>query len=208
MSRISRPIFTVYSAEDNSLDDTPDLRPVVYVASLHPGVCAGPHGPHLFGFDPTQHETKPDKPFGEAAPWLADCMPQQGHADQRERSIGPMAGYSRGDAAGIDRSNALRSVSLSEPQASPKVAAIANNRTGDADGHAVENFGCASSFASPSSGLLSSIAHGLIGLLGRWQRRREVSRSIAALSRLNDRTLRDIGIDHRLQIPERVRFEP
>jgi uncharacterized protein YjiS (DUF1127 family) len=37
------------------------------------------------------------------------------------------------------------------------------------------------------------------------RREREISRSIAALSELDDRTLRDIGIHHRLQIPDIVR---
>jgi uncharacterized protein YjiS (DUF1127 family) len=120
----------------------------------------------------------------------------------------PLARYSGGDADGTDQSTAIRSVPRSEPQASAKVAAIAETLTDDADGHAAENGGCANRLASPSRGWLSSIAHGLISLWARWQRRREISRSIAALSQLDDRSLRDIGIHHRLQIPERVRSEP
>jgi uncharacterized protein YjiS (DUF1127 family) len=38
-----------------------------------------------------------------------------------------------------------------------------------------------------------------------WRREREISRSIAALSAMDDQILRDIGIEHRLQIPEIVR---
>lgn len=38
-----------------------------------------------------------------------------------------------------------------------------------------------------------------------WRREHEISRSIAALSAMDDQTLRDIGIEHRLQIPEMVR---
>lgn len=38
-----------------------------------------------------------------------------------------------------------------------------------------------------------------------WRREREIRRSIAALSEMDDRTLRDIGIEHRAQIPTIVR---
>lgn len=38
-----------------------------------------------------------------------------------------------------------------------------------------------------------------------WRRESEISRSIAALSLMDDRSLRDIGIEHRLQIPAIVR---
>lgn len=38
-----------------------------------------------------------------------------------------------------------------------------------------------------------------------WRRERDISRSIVALSELDDRSLRDIGIEHRLQIPDIVR---
>jgi len=39
----------------------------------------------------------------------------------------------------------------------------------------------------------------------RWRREREINRSIAALSEVDDRTLRDIGIHHRVHIPSIVR---
>ena len=49
----------------------------------------------------------------------------------------------------------------------------------------------------------------LLGMLGSawsfWQRQRTIRRSVAALSEMSDRELRDIGIYHRLQIPELVR---
>jgi uncharacterized protein YjiS (DUF1127 family) len=204
MSRISPPIFTVYSGGGHSLDDsefdtTPDLRPVVYVPSLHPGARVAPYDPRFFRFDPGQHETRPVTPFHDAAPWLGE--PQQGHADQRERGIGPFGGNSGGDPAGA----VLHSVPRSEAQASVNVVPIAGN---DADGNDAENVGCANRPASPSRSRLSSIVHGLIGPWVRWQRRREVARSITALSRLDDRSLRDIGIHHRLQISERVRSKP
>lgn len=38
-----------------------------------------------------------------------------------------------------------------------------------------------------------------------WRQERDISRSIAALSAMDDQILRDIGIEHRLQIPEIVR---
>ena len=212
MSRISRPIFTVYSGKDNSLDaskfdTTPDLRPVVYVPSLDLGACAVPYDPRSFGFNPRDQERKPVKPVREAAPWPEEHMPRQGHADQRERGVRDLARYGGGDADGTDQSIAIRSVPRSEPQASAKVA-TAETLTDDADGHGAENGRGANRLASPSRGWLSSIARGLIGLWGRWQRHREMSRAIEALSRLDDRSLRDIGIHHRLQIRERVRFEP
>jgi len=173
--------------------------------SVDPGACAVPYNPRLFGFDPWDQERKPVKPVRKAAPWTEEHMPRQGHADQREPGIGPLAGYGGGNADGADQSNARRSGPRSELQASAKVAATAETLTDDADGHPAENGRGANRLALPSRGWLSSIAHGLIGLWGRWQRRRDISRTIAELSLMDDRSLRDIGIDHRLQIPERAR---
>ena len=212
MSTISPKTFPAHSAERNSLDasrseSTPDPWPVVAAASLLSGACVAPYDPRWFGFDPTQRETTRGESFRTAPPSLGGGIPQQGDAVWRERGVKPLAGYSRGEATAPDRSKTLPFVSQSVSQADTDVVASPDSRTGDTDGHTPENTGFANRLASPMRGWLASIGHGPFGLWQRWRRWREVSRSIAALSQLDDRTLRDIGIHHRVQIHDRVRFE-
>ena len=41
---------------------------------------------------------------------------------------------------------------------------------------------------------------------GHWRRQREIKKAVAALTKLDDKTLRDIGIPHRSQIEQVVRY--
>jgi uncharacterized protein YjiS (DUF1127 family) len=41
---------------------------------------------------------------------------------------------------------------------------------------------------------------------GRWRRQREIKKAVAALTKLDEKTLRDIGIPHRSQIEKIVRY--
>jgi uncharacterized protein YjiS (DUF1127 family) len=57
---------------------------------------------------------------------------------------------------------------------------------------------CRNWLAKPWRALASRWAH--------WRRRREIKNAVAALTKLDDGTLRDIGIPHRSQIEQVVRY--
>lgn len=53
---------------------------------------------------------------------------------------------------------------------------------------------------------LTSSLETFVTLWSRWRREREIGKAVAALAELDDRTLRDIGIHHRSQIDQTVRY--
>jgi uncharacterized protein YjiS (DUF1127 family) len=53
---------------------------------------------------------------------------------------------------------------------------------------------------------LSSPCDPVVTLLTHWRREQEIKKAVAALVKLNDRTLRDMGIPHRSQIEQVVRY--
>jgi len=131
-------------------------------------------------------------------------MPPAGHADTSQRGVVPSTNHRSGGEGCIDPGNAFASVSRREPQASTDD--VTAERTDVARGHSAENSESAKPSGPPFGGLLAPIGQSLSGLWKHLQKRREVSRSIVEVSEMDDRMLRDIGIQHRLQIPERVRF--
>jgi uncharacterized protein YjiS (DUF1127 family) len=73
-----------------------------------------------------------------------------------------------------------------------------------------QNFGCfMSPRTSPSKRVnwLTSLRNTVVTLWTNWRHEREVNRDIAALSELDDRILRDIGIVDRSQIDQIVRTQ-
>ena len=130
-------------------------------------------------------------------------MPPEGR-DTSRRGVVPSTPPRSGGERCIDPGSAFASVSRREPQANTDD--VAAERTDVARGHSAENSESAWPSAPPFGGWLATIGQSLSGLWKHLQKRREVSRSIVEVSEMDDRMLRDIGIQHRLQIPERVRF--
>ena len=194
MSKVSPPTSSVHSSNGSRID----------ASRNRVGGAAGPVSPNLIrpASGSVRHrETCPDEPLGETFHWPVEWMPLAGRADMSQRGANPFGNHRCRGAGGIDGD---KSGSRIEPQASADVVA-ADQRTHVALRASAENSESVRSPASLSDGWLTSIGHGLLGLWKRLQQRRQISRSIAELSLLDDRTLRDIGIPHRLQISERVR---
>jgi uncharacterized protein YjiS (DUF1127 family) len=82
------------------------------------------------------------------------------------------------------------------PSAAPVAASLAGPELGAAVG---------SSLLDPNRRILS-LAAAAGWLWERWRREREIRRAVDALAKLDDRTLRDIGIPDRSQIDRVVRF--
>ena len=53
---------------------------------------------------------------------------------------------------------------------------------------------------------LTSSLEAVVTLWTHWRRERQIRKAVAALAELDDRTLRDIGISHRSQIDQTVRY--
>jgi uncharacterized protein YjiS (DUF1127 family) len=53
---------------------------------------------------------------------------------------------------------------------------------------------------------LTSSLESVVTLWTHWRRERQIRKAVAALAELDDRTLRDIGISHRSQIDQAVRY--
>ena len=221
MYRIVQPKSVVHSLQGHRIDASgnnaegasrpvPDPRPESVTAGLL--VDADPASRHL-GRPATgaarYHQTGPAEPLVETLSWPADRLPLAGRADLSHRVVLPLVNHGHRGEAGIDRGGAFASVSRRALQEITDDLPATNQYDGQDDGarqHSDENTESAKPPAPPSGGWLASVGHSLVALWRRLQQRRDVSRSIAELSQMDDRTLRDIGIYHRLQIPDRVRF--
>jgi len=211
MYKIFPKIFAASSTDESHPEKSQDRAAaapwsVAFAPILVPDFYV-PYDSRLLGLD-LSRETSAVQPARVTEPWPEDSVPQRGRSYLPEQGVIPFTKRRCGDAAGTDRGNALPSALPSEPHAGVKSVANADNRTPEATGDPADNCSGASGRVSPPRGWLASIAHGLLNLLERGQRWLRARRSAEALARLDDRTLRDIGIHHRVQIPDRVRFEP
>ncbi len=109
-----------------------------------------------------------------------------------------------------------RSLAVISPSATPQLTESGleqANRARPGSEARSEDAGLTESYRSPSlidrsnhrnwlTGLWSTIASRWV----RWRREREIKKTVAALVVLDDRTLRDIGIPHRSQVEQLVRY--
>ena len=109
-----------------------------------------------------------------------------------------------------------RSLAVMSPSASPKLTESGlgqANRARPGSAARSEDAGQTEFYRSPSLIDRSSHRNWLAGLWStiasrwvRWRREREIKKAAAALLALDDRTLRDIGIPHRSQVEQLVRY--
>jgi uncharacterized protein YjiS (DUF1127 family) len=109
-----------------------------------------------------------------------------------------------------------RSLAVISPSASPKLTESRleqGNRARPGSEARSEDAGQTEFYNSPSSidrsthrNWLTRLWSTIAGRWVRWRREREIKKTVAALVVLDDRTLRDIGIPHRSQVEQLVRY--
>lgn len=176
------------------------FRPDVNQAEeRHPPIASGFPSPEMFGLKPSGASS------GNVSrgPFL-DLIPES-------RTIALLPPHPRRDAAAPRRRSAFvrpdgyRELETSNYDEFSRAAPFASAETSSAQNELTDLFSGIE--ATPTSKRTwSKWLRGLfVSLWAYWRRQREMRQAIASLSQMDDRTLRDIGIEHRLQIPHLVR---
>jgi uncharacterized protein YjiS (DUF1127 family) len=110
-----------------------------------------------------------------------------------------------------------RSLAVNSPSASPKLTDVELEQEASRAGPGAEapsqGTGLAEFYSSPPFTDRPNLRHWLTSPCSivasrwvRWRREREIKKAVAALVALDDRTLQDIGIPHRSQVEQLVRY--